>query len=237
MGFSNPISKAIDKVGDLGQDAIDTTKDVARSDLGKAAIIAATAYATGGTSLAEEGAAETVAADTAAETTVGEEAATSAADTLYPSANDAMAADNIDVGGGFNPATGAGDAATAEAAAATGTTSSAAEAYGGSTEMGAEITGQPAGGTGTNDLARSALLGATGSLLTGLIQQALTPQTPGGTLLTSPDPTQGAQTAGTVQGIKAIGGSSGSIEGVSNTLLTARDPDDKSFSPGSVLGG
>lgn len=38
---------------------------------------------------------------------------------------DALAADNIDVGGGFNPATGTGDLATAEAAAATGVTSSA----------------------------------------------------------------------------------------------------------------
>jgi hypothetical protein len=38
---------------------------------------------------------------------------------------DALAADNIDVGGGYNPATGAGDAATAAAAAATGVTSSA----------------------------------------------------------------------------------------------------------------
>lgn len=38
---------------------------------------------------------------------------------------DAMAADNIDVGGGWNPATGTGDAATAEAAAETGVTSSA----------------------------------------------------------------------------------------------------------------
>ena len=38
---------------------------------------------------------------------------------------DALAADNIDVGGGWNPATGTGDAATAAAAAATGVTSSA----------------------------------------------------------------------------------------------------------------
>lgn len=43
---------------------------------------------------------------------------------------DALAADNIDVGGGFNPATGAGDAATAAAAAETGVTSSAGTAYG-----------------------------------------------------------------------------------------------------------
>lgn len=41
------------------------------------------------------------------------------------SSADALAADNIDVGGGWNPATGTGDAATAAAAAATGVTSSA----------------------------------------------------------------------------------------------------------------
>lgn len=39
--------------------------------------------------------------------------------------NDSTAADNIDVGGGWNPATGTGDRATADAAAATGVTSSA----------------------------------------------------------------------------------------------------------------
>ena len=38
---------------------------------------------------------------------------------------DALAADNIDVGGGYNPATGTGDLATAQAAAETGVTSSA----------------------------------------------------------------------------------------------------------------
>jgi len=46
-----------------------------------------------------------------------------------PSA-DSLAADNIDVGGGFNPATGTGDAATRAAAAATGVTSSASIPYG-----------------------------------------------------------------------------------------------------------
>ena len=43
---------------------------------------------------------------------------------------DSLAADNIDVGGGFNPATGTGDAATRAAAAATGVTSSASTPYG-----------------------------------------------------------------------------------------------------------
>jgi hypothetical protein len=43
---------------------------------------------------------------------------------------DSLAADNIDVGGGFNPATGKGDPITAAAAAATGVTSSASTPYG-----------------------------------------------------------------------------------------------------------
>jgi hypothetical protein len=59
---------------------------------------------------------------------------------------DAIAADNIDVGGGWNPATGTGDAATANAAAATGTTASAAENYGATTVPGATIS---PGGTPT----------------------------------------------------------------------------------------
>lgn len=45
----------IDDIGDLGQGVIDTVSDVAESDLGKAAILAGTAYATGGGSLAAEG--------------------------------------------------------------------------------------------------------------------------------------------------------------------------------------
>jgi hypothetical protein len=48
---------------------------------------------------------------------------------------DALRADNIDVGGGFNPATGAGDALTAQAALDTGVTASA----------GIPATGMPAG--------------------------------------------------------------------------------------------
>lgn len=44
---------------------------------------------------------------------------------LFGGTSDAVAADNIDVGGGWNPATGTGDAATAAAAGATGVTSSA----------------------------------------------------------------------------------------------------------------
>lgn len=43
--------------------------------------------------------------------------------------NDAYKADNIDVGGGYNPATGTGDITTANAAAATGVTSSAGIPY------------------------------------------------------------------------------------------------------------
>lgn len=50
--------------------------------------------------------------------------------------SDAMAADNIDIGGGYNPATGAGDASTAAASSATGVTSSAATPhYSDSTEL------------------------------------------------------------------------------------------------------
>lgn len=62
----------------------------------------------------------------------------------------ALGADNIDAGGGFNPATGAGDAATANAAAATGVTASAAENYGATTVPGAEITGTPANAAATD---------------------------------------------------------------------------------------
>lgn len=67
---------------------------------------------------------------------------------------DALAADNIDVGGGWNPATGTGDAATAAGAAATGTTLSAAENYGATTTPGAVITpgGTTAGGTNLSTL-------------------------------------------------------------------------------------
>lgn len=49
--------------------------------------------------------------------------------------NDANAADNIDVGGGWNPATGKGDQATADAAAATGVTSSASLPAGSSSDF------------------------------------------------------------------------------------------------------
>jgi hypothetical protein len=51
-GFVDDI---IGDIGDLGQGVIDTVSDVAESDLGKAAILAGTAYATGGGSLAAEG--------------------------------------------------------------------------------------------------------------------------------------------------------------------------------------
>jgi hypothetical protein len=61
---------------------------------------------------------------------------------------DANAADNIDVGGGYNPATGKGDAATAAAAARTGVTSSAGIPYGGTTTPGPTITGGPGGPNG-----------------------------------------------------------------------------------------
>lgn len=53
---------------------------------------------------------------------------------------DAYAADNIDVGGGWNPATGKGDLATAEAAARTGVTGSASVPYGGTTTPGPTLT-------------------------------------------------------------------------------------------------
>ena len=55
-----------------------------------------------------------------------------------PSAG-SLAADNIDVGGGFNPATGTGDAATAAAAAATGVTPSAAIPYGATNTAGQTV--------------------------------------------------------------------------------------------------
>lgn len=45
------VGDVIGDIGDLGQGVIDTVSDVAESDLGKAAILAGTAYATGGGSL------------------------------------------------------------------------------------------------------------------------------------------------------------------------------------------
>jgi hypothetical protein len=72
---------------------------------------------------------------------------------------DAIGADNIDIGGGWNPATGMGDAATAAGAEATGLTSSAANAY-----------GLPSGGlSGLSNLSK--LLGSnksSGTSLTGM---------------------------------------------------------------------
>jgi hypothetical protein len=60
---------------------------------------------------------------------------------------DAYAADNIDVGGGYNPATGTGDAATAAAAAATGVTPSAS-----TPRLFSPSTGAPTTPTTTNPL-------------------------------------------------------------------------------------
>jgi len=55
-------------------------------------------------------------------------------------AADANAADNIDVGGGWNPATGKGDTKTAQAAASTGVTSSAYTPHGDTTTPGKTVT-------------------------------------------------------------------------------------------------
>ena len=60
--------------------------------------------------------------------------------------SDAMGADNIDIGGGYNPATGAGDTATRNAAILTGTTSSAGIPYGAG-GMGMTINGMVPGGS------------------------------------------------------------------------------------------
>lgn len=93
--------------------------------------------------------------------------------------DDAIAADNIDVGGGWNPVTGTGDAATAEAASQTGVTSSSTLPFGGLTD--ADVAkligtfGGSAGATGAGALDKiKSLLGnksrANGLLsLTGLV--------------------------------------------------------------------
>lgn len=54
---------------------------------------------------------------------------------------DALKADNIDVGGGYNPATGKGDKATADAALETGVTDSAKQNYGATNTPGQTISG------------------------------------------------------------------------------------------------
>lgn len=73
---------------------------------------------------------------------------------------DAYAADNIDVGGGYNPATGKGDQATADAAARTGVTLSAGNNYGAGNTPGPTLT--PGGGTpggGIVDKIKNAITG------------------------------------------------------------------------------
>lgn len=80
------------------------------------------------------------------------------------SAADAMAADNIDVGGGWNPATGMGDAATAAAAAQTGVTSSAGTPHL-FTPSGLDVT--------TGALPTGALTGTSGVAGTGLTASQL----------------------------------------------------------------
>jgi len=63
---------------------------------------------------------------------------------------EALKADNIDVGGGYNPATGKGDAATAAAALKTGVTGSASDVHGDTTKTGTVIT--PGGTNGDGGL-------------------------------------------------------------------------------------
>jgi hypothetical protein len=100
---------------------------------------------------------------------------------------DALAADNIDVGGGWNPAGGTNgvpyaDPATAAAAAATGTTSSAAIPYGATTVPGATIS--PGGATSLSSLvtpsnallAKSVLDAIGGNQVAGAISDAAATQ-------------------------------------------------------------
>lgn len=133
---------------------------------------------------------------------------------------DAAAADNIDVGGGYNPATGAGDVATAEAAAATGVTSSASlatEAAGaGLFPWGDVLTGVAVGALGPKVLQT-----VLGTFLTP--QSNSNPSSPTYVQPTNYDSANTAVTAGKPGLGSASGGSSGSLQGVANTLLTTRD--------------
>jgi hypothetical protein len=177
------------------------------------------------------------------------ESASDAASTLYPDAPsaDAMAADNIDAGGGFNPATGTGDEATAAAAAETGVTSSAAEGYGASSEVAPEVTfgddaaAAIAGDKATAAAATAGTLLTTGStlvdgLITGLAGATLLPKVIGAltpNTAATQTPTTNTDTSGTNTNTAmnpqggafgtAVGGSSGSLQGVANTLLTTKD--------------
>jgi len=119
-----------DKVGDAGQGVIDLGKDIASSDLGKAAIIATAAAMTDGASLGEAGAAEATGATTSAvsagnvvETPLGmldSVAADNAAATAAGAAGAGEAVSGIDLGGpGSSPAT-MGDAASSGSSAAAG---------------------------------------------------------------------------------------------------------------------
>lgn len=106
--------------------AVEDVAAPALLDLGEVGALGA---GTGGTAAAVGGGA---AAATAAEAASG---STPIPELLPNTPADALRADNIDMGGGFNPATGAGDAATAQAALDTGVTASA----------GIPATGMPAG--------------------------------------------------------------------------------------------
>lgn len=291
-GGGNPLSDAIDAVGDLGQGVVDTAKDVVKSPLGKAALIAAGAYfapelgawvGTDGEVISNvteealtEGAADTAAA---AETTATAETATSAAETLYPPTDYSLTgaqgsaaeggvgltsgggeglqyvgqAPGLEEMGGAQGLTAAegsvlGDPASfindpayipAEVAANPGTISEAGVTAADATPALGDPESFINGGTANtaagdipwNDIGNGLMIG---SLLTGLLNPQM-PQTQA-TAQTTTDSSQSATTA-TKSGFgQAFGGSSGSQQGVANTLLTTKDDFGYGSPGGSTLG-
>jgi hypothetical protein len=228
------VKSAGDAVGDAVKSAGDAVGDFASTPLGKAAIIAAAAYASGGTSLAADGTAMTAeeaaaAAEAGSATTAGATAdGLTAAEATTAGAGEAGAADAT--AAELSPVVDGGTAAagsTATSAVAPVEASTAAATAGNSL-----LTGSSLADMGKSLLSAANVLGAVklaGSLLT---PQAPLNQTATPTSAPEPVRTQVAQSSGNaMQDLMVGAGQAGGSAGVAQTLLTgANGVDTKSLS-------
>jgi hypothetical protein len=240
QGASDAVGGIVQGAGDAVKSAGDAVGDFASTPLGKAAIIAAAAYATGGTSLAADGAVEAGTAMTAEEAAAAAEAGS--ATTAGATAEGMTAAEATTAGAGE---AGAADATAADTlspivdggTAAAGSTATSAVAPVEASTAAATAGNSLLTGSSLADMGKSLLSAANVLGDVKLAGSLLTPQAPlnqTATPTSAPEPvrTQVAQSSGNaMQDLMVGAGQAGGSAGVAQTLLTgANGVDTKSLS-------